>query len=261
MPALQPRKNSSRTPALPVPPMVPMPLTASALSAQNAFYAKLHPESYAKSTSSAMSCTSGTTVTLDFTDCLADDDDEEEEQTPSSASPGFNEEHHPSITIPNDEDDSYFSSSSTATAKFSSCCNSSATGANRCSPCLCSGGGGGDEMSISTESYSSSLVCTPSPPATTAFFGVPAETDLVQDSFTLPPVSDDPSCSFSTCSSSSSFSFSSTPSVLFKLYESSLLPSSAVQKQDLVVKIEDDSLMLTPDFTSVGDPDELLCLF
>ncbi|GAA5800319.1 hypothetical protein HPULCUR_005746 [Helicostylum pulchrum] len=83
MPSLQPRKNSHRTAPIPPPPtttmsqqtsmldLVPIssvPLTADALSAQNALYEQTNPAAVG---SPAMSNMSGTTESLDFADCFS----------------------------------------------------------------------------------------------------------------------------------------------------------------------------------------------
>lgn len=95
MPSLQPRKNSHRTAPIPPPTLTPqdpllslltpgMPLTADALSAQNALYEKQQQSETSAATaataiaaaSPAMTNMSGTTESLDFGDCfsLADED-------------------------------------------------------------------------------------------------------------------------------------------------------------------------------------------
>ncbi|KAI9263550.1 hypothetical protein EDC94DRAFT_540065 [Helicostylum pulchrum] len=83
MPSLQPRKNSHRTAPIPPPPTTAMsqqtsmldlvptssvPLTADALSAQNALYEQTNPAAVG---SPAMSNMSGTTESLDFADCFS----------------------------------------------------------------------------------------------------------------------------------------------------------------------------------------------
>lgn len=70
MPSLQPRKNSKRVAPIP-PPSLTMPLTADALSAQNALY-----EQSNHAGSPAMSNSSGTTESLDFADCFSLADEE-----------------------------------------------------------------------------------------------------------------------------------------------------------------------------------------
>ncbi|KAG0174629.1 hypothetical protein DFQ28_004273 [Apophysomyces sp. BC1034] len=213
MPALQPRKHSTRAPPIAPPsssraaqpvlnqlltlPTMPTPLTASALSAQNALFAK---EDKAIVGSPALSCISGTTASLDFGDCfsLADEastttlndpilamEKEEEAMYPVCDLFGSEPLHHPLL------------------------------------PC--------DESST-TVSCSSSA-CTPSPPATSDFFGLACDSDLY-DSFMLPPVND----SFMLLDNSNHDEAMET-----KYYDplaSPSLPSSAVQ-QDLV-KMEED---------------------
>ncbi|KAF7728220.1 hypothetical protein EC973_006501 [Apophysomyces ossiformis] len=217
MPALQPRKHSTRAPPIAPPnssraaqpalsqllslPTMPTPLTASALSAQDALFAK---EGKAMVGSPALSCISGTTASLDFGDCfsLADeastttlndsilanekDDDAEEGEAMYPVCDLFGSEpfHHPLL------------------------------------PC--------DESST-TVSCSSSA-CTPSPPASSDFFGLAADSDLY-DSFMLPPVND----SFMLLDNHHDEAMET------KYYDplaSPSLPSSAVQ-QDLV-KLEED---------------------
>ncbi|KAI8875490.1 hypothetical protein K501DRAFT_338678 [Backusella circina FSU 941] len=100
MPSLQPRKNSHRTAPIPPPTLTPqdpllslltpgMPLTADALSAQNALFeqqkksevpAEVAAATIAVTSSPAMSNMSGTTESLDFGDCfsLADEDTKED---------------------------------------------------------------------------------------------------------------------------------------------------------------------------------------
>ncbi|KAI8087310.1 hypothetical protein BDF21DRAFT_414121 [Thamnidium elegans] len=100
MPSLQPRKNSHRTAPIPPPPtttimsqqtsimdLVPtssVPLTADALSAQNALYEKTNPTAVG---SPAMSNMSGTTESLDFADCfsLAEEEPSNKEEAAAEA--------------------------------------------------------------------------------------------------------------------------------------------------------------------------------
>lgn len=218
MPSLQPRKQSARV----TPPMSlsidtntssnnakPMPLTAAALSAQNAWYEQQEQqqtttESVVKG-SPAPSCASGTTITLDFGDCfsLADDDDDEQQQQ------GDND-----------------------------CCDKQL--------CSC-----GDELSTI---MSSSTACTPSP--TSNIFGFPPEVDLY-DSFTLPPATDmshfmdiDSKPPTSASSSNNMTLNNTTLTTSLKLPDTILaspsLPSSAVDQQDLVIKMEQDDMILLP---------------
>lgn len=251
MPTLQPRKHSSRTPPVAPPTQSPssscpsssnsnsnnnntsnslvlpvsMPLTASALSAQNAWYAKQYGDTvdYKDPSSSSMSCTSGTTASLDFGDCFSLADE------PSSSSP----------------DDSSPPPYSPST--FASCCDHNNS---RLSPCCC----GDESSSASSSSCSSSAgACTPS---SSTLFGVPDIDTL--DSFTLPPASD----IFG--SSSFADPVTTTNPLKNKLYDPVLaspsLPSSAVQQQDLVVKMEDDDMLLPP--PAFGDEvDQLLNYF
>ncbi|KAI7874156.1 hypothetical protein K492DRAFT_174761 [Lichtheimia hyalospora FSU 10163] len=220
MPSLQPRKQSTRVTS----PMSlsidtntsnnakPMPLTAAALSAQNAWYEQQEQQQTTTTTESvvkgspAPSCASGTTITLDFGDCfsLADDDDDDNEQHK-----GDNE-----------------------------CCDKQL--------CSC-----GDELSTI---MSSSTACTPSP--TSNIFGFPPEVDLY-DSFTLPPATDmshfmDIDSKPSTTASSNNISSNTTLTASLKLPDTILaspsLPSSAVDQQDLVVKMEQDDMILLPSF-------------
>lgn len=97
MPSLQPRKNSNRTAPIPPPStatavsqqaslmdLLPtIPLTADALSAQNALYEKTNPIT----SSPAMSNMSGTTESLDFADCfsLADEESTNKEDAATAA--------------------------------------------------------------------------------------------------------------------------------------------------------------------------------
>lgn len=223
MPSLQPRKQSARV----TPPMSlsidtnpssssnnskPMPLTAAALSAQNAWYEQQEQqqtsttESVVKG-SPAPSCASGTTITLDFGDCfsLADDDDDEQQQQGA-------------------END---------------CCDKQL--------CSC-----GDELSTI---MSSSTACTPSP--TSNIFGFPPEVDLY-DSFTLPPATDMSHFmdidSKPLTSNSSNIASNTTLTTSLKLPDTILsspsLPSSAVDQQDLVVKMEQDDMILLPSLST-----------
>lgn len=106
MPSLQPRKNSHRTAPIPPPTLTPqdpllslltpgMPLTADALSAQNALFEQQQrceaPAAEVATTqeavsSPAMSNMSGTTASLDFGDCfsLADEDTKQDDNMVSS---------------------------------------------------------------------------------------------------------------------------------------------------------------------------------
>lgn len=100
MPSLQPRKNSHRTAPIPPPPptttttmsqqtlmsdLVPtssVPLTADALSAQNALYEQTNPAAVG---SPAMSNMSGTTESLDFADCFSLAEEEPSNQEDEAA--------------------------------------------------------------------------------------------------------------------------------------------------------------------------------
>lgn len=221
MPSLQPRKQSARV----TPPMSlsidtnpssssnnskPMPLTAAALSAQNAWYEQQEQqqttttESVAKG-SPAPSCASGTTITLDFGDCfsLADDDDDEQQQQGGA------------------END---------------CCDKQL--------CSC-----GDELSTI---MSSSTACTPSP--TSNIFGFPPEVDLY-DSFTLPPATDmshfmDIDSKPPTSNIASNTTLTTSLKLPDTILASPSLPSSAVDQQDLVVKMEQDDMILLPSLST-----------
>lgn len=101
MPSLQPRKNSHRIAPIPPPtstiisqqatlldllPTTPtVPLTADALSAQNALFEKINPS--AGIGSPAMSNMSGTTESLDFADCfsLAEEEPSNKEEAEAAA--------------------------------------------------------------------------------------------------------------------------------------------------------------------------------
>ncbi|KAG2225929.1 hypothetical protein INT45_006625 [Circinella minor] len=256
MPALQPRKNSRRGPSVPVPQAPLMqatikvptttttPLTASALSAQNAWYEQQEqqPQSQPqqKSTaaisgyckvSSAESCTSGTTASLDFGDCFSLADE------PSSDDAiNIEQDDVAMITPP-------YSPKIMTAGK--DCCEVSSMN-TRMTPCSC-----GDESSTT---ISSSSACTPSPPAFSTFFGTLPDVDHF-DSFMLPPAGDmslfadtpDPMPKTTTTTITTNF-----PTPNFKTYDvttilsSPSLPSSAVQQQDLIVKMEEDELLLPP---------------
>ncbi|GAA5809325.1 hypothetical protein MFLAVUS_002732 [Mucor flavus] len=97
MPSLQPRKNSHRTAPIPPPPTTTMsqqtlmtdlvptssvPLTADALSAQNALYEQTNPAAVG---SPAMSNMSGTTESLDFADCFSLAEEEPSNQEDEAA--------------------------------------------------------------------------------------------------------------------------------------------------------------------------------
>ncbi|KAI9249427.1 hypothetical protein BDA99DRAFT_523752 [Phascolomyces articulosus] len=285
MPALQPRKNSRRAPSVPAPPLmqatlkVPTtttttttPLTASALSAQNAWYEQQEqqqqqnqqPQQQQKSTaavtgyckvSSAESCTSGTTASLDFGDCfsLADEptpdetisiddtfmnNEPQQQQQQQLQQQQLQEEDTPMITPP------YSPKFMTLTNTTKDCCDASSIN-TRLTPCSC-----GDESSTTV---SNSTACTPSPPAFSTFFGTLPDVDHF-DSFMLPPAGDmslfadkpDPMPK-STTTITTHF-----PTPDFKTYDvttllsSPSLPSSAVQQQDLIVKMEEDDLLLPP---------------
>jgi hypothetical protein len=75
MPSLQPRKNSQRV--APIPPPEATPLTADALSAQNALYGT--------AVSPTLSNMSGTTESLDFADCFSLTDDDSKDETATVA--------------------------------------------------------------------------------------------------------------------------------------------------------------------------------
>ena len=257
MPALQPRKNSRRAPSVPVAqaplmqatikvPTTTTPLTASALSAQNAWYEQQEqqqqqqPQPQQKSTaaitgyckaSSAESCTSGTTASLDFGDCFSLADE------PSSDNAIDNEQEDVVMITPP------YSPNFMATTK--DCCEANSMN-TRMTPCSC-----GDESSTT---ISSSSACTPSPPAFSTFFGTLPDVDHF-DSFMLPPAGDmslfadkpDPMPKITTTTITTNL-----PTPNFKTYDvttilsSPSLPSSAVQQQDLIVKMEEDELLLPP---------------
>ncbi|GAN04451.1 ribosomal protein L24E [Mucor ambiguus] len=98
MPSLQPRKNSNRVAPIPPPSLIntvsqqaslidllpanTVPLTADALSAQNALYEKNHAVAAA---SPAMSNMSGTTESLDFADCFSLADEENKDDAAANA--------------------------------------------------------------------------------------------------------------------------------------------------------------------------------
>ncbi|KAL9537724.1 hypothetical protein MBANPS3_011520 [Mucor bainieri] len=98
MPSLQPRKNSNRVAPIPPPsltntvsqqaslidllPVNTVPLTADALSAQNALYEKNNATTVA---SPAMSNMSGTTESLDFADCFSLADEENKDDAAANA--------------------------------------------------------------------------------------------------------------------------------------------------------------------------------
>ncbi|KAI8144241.1 hypothetical protein BJV82DRAFT_608834 [Fennellomyces sp. T-0311] len=261
MPSLQPRKNSRRAPPVPqTPPLmqaaalkVPnnsIPLTVSALNAQNAWYAQqdhqqqqqYQPHQQQKPVangkeSCADSCTSGTTASLDFGDCfsLADEPTSDPiDQDSMIITPPYS----PTMTKP--------------------CCEASTN--NRLTPCSC-----GDESSTT---ISSSSACTPSPPAFSTFFGTLPDVDHFE-SFMLPPAGDmslfaDKSDSMPKPSTTTTTTIAAATDL--KMYDAILsspsLPSSAVQQDDLIVKMEDDDLLLPPsEFTMANDAGPLFDLF
>ncbi|GAA5806993.1 hypothetical protein MFLAVUS_000342 [Mucor flavus] len=232
MPTLQPRKYSSRSPPVRVietptatieqqqllnmmPPTMSTPLTASALSAQNALFEqkKKFKKTHKKTTDSpVMSCASGTTASLDFGDCFSLDDEVSNTLTITTNNANNNTLKSISLTsLPRqiDQDpmispsyDSMYSDTRFSPFDESISCHTSSSSAN-------------------------SIACTPSPPVTADFFGF-ADADLY-DSFMLPPVND-------------TFMLLDSNNSDMKCYDSLMspsLPSSAVHQQDLV-KLEED---------------------
>lgn len=243
MPTLQPRKYSSRSPPARViqtptatieqqqllkmmPPTMSTPLTASALSAQNALFEQKKKTKKTKTShnnnnnnnnkmagSPVMSCASGTTASLDFGDCFSLDD---EVPTMSTITTNINNNNNniKSINLTSlprqiDQDpmispsyDSMYTDTHFSPFDESISCHTSSSASN-------------------------SIACTPSPPVTADFFGF-ADADLY-DSFMLPPVND-------------TFMLLDSNNSDMKCYDSLMspsLPSSAVQHQDLV-KLEED---------------------
>lgn len=234
MPTLQPRKYSSRSPPVRVietatatieqeqllkmmPPTMSTPLTASALSAQNALFEqkKKTKKSHKKTTDSpVMSCASGTTASLDFGDCFSLDDEVSNALT------------HTTHTTNNNNTTPLKSISLTSLPRqidqdpMISPSYDSIYSDTRFSPF-------DESISCHTSSSSNSIACTPSPPVTADFFGF-ADADLY-DSFMLPPVND-------------TFMLLDSNNSDMKCYDSLMspsLPSSAVHQQDLV-KLEED---------------------
>ncbi|KAI9014585.1 hypothetical protein CLU79DRAFT_766659 [Phycomyces nitens] len=191
MPSLQPRKNSKRTAPIPqaqfpdilnndeMMMMIPMPLTASALSAQNARFAQDVPTEKQPG-SPATSCTSGTTESLDFGDCfsLADEPSLEQELPFEMSSslvvedPIISPSYSPSICMLTEP--MSFCNPSDIQRLFSPCDESSTI------------------ISSHTHSTSSSsttsAVCTPNPPPASNYFLGDSD---IYDSFMLPPILDD----------------------------------------------------------------------
>jgi hypothetical protein len=235
MPTLQPRKYSSRSPPARVietptatieqqqllkmmPPTMSTPLTASALSAQNALFEQKKKTKKSKNNnktagSPVMSCASGTTASLDFGDCFSLDD-EVPNITTTTTNTTNNNNTIKSINLTSlprqiDQDpmispsyDSMYADTRFSPFDESISCHTSSSSAN-------------------------SIACTPSPPVTADFFGF-ADADLY-DSFMLPPVND-------------TFMLLDSNNSDMKCYDSLMspsLPSSAVQQQDLV-KLEED---------------------
>lgn len=169
---------------------------------------------------STESCTSGTTVTLDFADCFSltaqENDEDNEEEDVNVTEDDDESTDFAAITIPADEGMMVSPPYSPTLA-------------------LC------DRSSCDESSTTNSSACTPSPPATSAFFDI-SDTDFLYDSFMLPPTND----MFST--------FDTADTKTTRLYDPVLtspsLPSSAVQQDDLVVKMEDENLLLPSDFVS-----------
>ncbi|KAI8884656.1 hypothetical protein K501DRAFT_284716 [Backusella circina FSU 941] len=212
MPLLQPRKHSSRSPTVSMdtiqnndllkmmPPTMATPLTASALSAQNALFEQKSKKKISckiAADSPTMSCASGTTASLDFGDCFSLDDEVNMASLPKQT------DQDPMISPSYD-------SMYTDNARFSpfdesiSCHTSSSSSAN-------------------------SVACTPSPPVTADFLSFAPEADLY-DSFMLPPVND----TFLMLDNDTNVGIKCYDSIM----SPSLLPSSSSQ-QDLV-KLEED---------------------
>lgn len=239
MPTLQPRKYSSRSPPARViqtptatieqdqllkmmPPTMSTPLTASALSAQNALFEqkkktvtksankKQKKNNNKTSGSPVMSCASANTTSLDFGDCFSLDD-EVNTTTNTTATTTLDLTRLPRQV---DQDpmispsyDSVYADTRFSPFDESISCHTSSSSAN-------------------------SIACTPSPPVTADFFGF-ADADLY-DSFMLPPVND----TFMLLDSNSNNGEMKSNSTYDPLMSPSL-PSSAVQQQDLV-KLEEE---------------------
>lgn len=206
-------------------PTTAIPLTASALSAQNAQFKKMEEEEgkiMTTTLSPTMSCISGTTATLDFTDCLSLAD----ENCLSSSSP---------LTSSTDLIQQQNSSNATD-IMFSSC-----------SPLLSSCFDEASTTISSSSSGTNSVVCTPSPPVSSDLFNLAM--DEMYDALMLPPTvindsymsdnannTNNTTMSLSSTSSSPSLTLSS-----FKNYDPLLsspsLPSSTLQP-DLLIKLE-----------------------
>jgi hypothetical protein len=183
-----------------MPPTMTTPLTASALSAQNALFeqkSKKKTSCKKAADSPAMSCASGTTASLDFGDCFSLDDEVNMASLPKQM------DQDPMISP---SYDSMYADN----ARFSpfdesiSCHTSSSSSAN-------------------------SVACTPSPPVTADFLSFAPEADLY-DSFMLPPVND----TFLMLDNDTNVGIKCYDSIM----SPSLLPSSGTQ-QDLV-KLEED---------------------
>lgn len=224
MPTLQPRKYSSRSPPTRVietptatieqqqllkmmPPTMSTPLTASALSAQNALFeqkkkVKKSKKSKRATDSPVMSCVSGTTASLDFGDCFSLDD---EANTKSTTTKSIK-----LTSLPRQVDQDPMISPS----------YDSIYSDTRFSPF-------DESISHTSSSSATSIACTPSPPVTADFFGF-TDTDLY-DSFMLPPVND----TFMLLDSNNASDMKCYDPIM-----SPSLPSSAAQ-QDLV-KLEED---------------------
>ncbi|KAI8384928.1 uncharacterized protein BYT42DRAFT_564112 [Radiomyces spectabilis] len=240
IPSLHPRKNSTRSPPIapPQPPQMPMiptmPLTVSALSEQNARFAR--QEKNSTPGSPTLSCVSGTTASLDFGDCfsLADESssvqaaDEQEDKSLATTTTTTTITATTALTTPSSSSIPPLPSIPTATLNNDTLSPISASSfwqdTNAATHRLLSPGF--DESSCHTASTSNSVACTPSPPASSLFFGM-SDMDLY-DSFMLPPVND-------------TFLTLNDQDLGLKYYDpltSPSLPSSALQQQD-VIKMED----------------------
>ncbi|CAO3617818.1 unnamed protein product [Cunninghamella echinulata] len=198
------------------PSATPTPLTASALSAQNAQYKKLEEEEgNIVSPSPTMSCISGTTATLDFTDCLSLAD----ENCLLSSSP---------LTTSTDLiQQQQNNDNNTTDMMFPSC-----------SPLLSSCFDESSTTISSSSSGTNSVVCTPSPPVNSDLFNLAM--DEMYDVLMLPPTAINDSY-MSDHHNSNSVINNNTMSSSSKNYDPLLcspsLPSSTLQS-DLLIKLE-----------------------
>ncbi|KAI7873025.1 hypothetical protein BDF14DRAFT_64589 [Spinellus fusiger] len=190
VPCLRPRKNSTRT--APIPPLTQLPepldnniimsmlpaipLTISALSAQNARFAQ---DEGVQPGSPAISCTSGTTESLDFGDCFSLADE------PTTAQPHSSFVLQPLEVVDPIPSPSYSSSFCDMTNESVSFCHSGDvqlfSSFDESSTIISS------RTTSTSSSSTTSAACTPSPPSSSYFIG---DSDIY-DTFMLPPIIDD----------------------------------------------------------------------